>query len=233
MALRKTLGEIVDAVRHEARISTNSSFGADHLEYIKQKVARNYALLTDDYEWNYLELDRTQDQAGLVTVAGENVYDFPAMVDGPRAESLWVRWGEQWVCLVYGISLGDYNAFDPSLDSRAEQPLKWAHKGVEQFEIWPMPASDGIEMRFEGPRLPEPIVNESSRLDVDFELITLVVAAEILGSGPNMKEYQIVAQRADRRLAQCKAKYSGKKVVSMSGGRQQGRRPLEIKYVRG
>ena len=55
MAFRATFGSIVEMARSEARLSSNSSRGIDHLDHVKQLVKRIAQSLADDFEWGASE----------------------------------------------------------------------------------------------------------------------------------------------------------------------------------
>lgn len=180
MSRNNTLNELVEMVRDECKLSTNSSRGTDHRNYIVRLIRRHYEQLYDEHDWPFLALKR--EDAGKDIEAGQRYYDFPEQLNLERAHCLWVKWGEQWIELAYGITPGDYSAQDSDSDERADPALKWQIYDENQYEIWPLPASDTVGgMRFEGTRKATPLVDNEDRCDLDGVLVSLFVAAEILG----------------------------------------------------
>lgn len=180
MARNNTLEELIEFVRDEAALSTNSSRGTDHRNYIIRLIRRYYEQLYDEHDWPFLRLKR--EDAGKDIEAGQRYYDFPAELNLERAHKLWVKWGETWIPMEYGITPDDYSAQDSDDDERTDPPLKWQIYDENQFEIWPLPATDNPGgLRFEGIRKATALNEESDRCDLDGTLIALFVAAEILG----------------------------------------------------
>lgn len=56
MALGTQLQLIVEMVRDEARLSSATSQGIDHLQQIKRLIRRTHIMLADSYEWAHLKL---------------------------------------------------------------------------------------------------------------------------------------------------------------------------------
>lgn len=72
MARGKTLGQLVVALRHEARHSPDAALGLNTLASIKEALARTQERLYDAYDWPFLNIYRD-----IVTVPGQRYYDFP------------------------------------------------------------------------------------------------------------------------------------------------------------
>lgn len=179
MPLRSTFGEIIEAVLEEARLSTNQSRGVDHRNHIKRKIKRNYNFFWQDNDWSFAQLRR--EDASKDIQAGQRYYDFPVELDTVRAFNVLYLLGGVWIPLEYGIGTMHYSAFNSDAGEMTDPPLRWEIRDSRQFELWPMPASDlagGI--RFEGYRKKTELTSESSRCDLDDDLISLHVAAEIL-----------------------------------------------------
>jgi hypothetical protein len=82
-----------------------------------------------------------------------------------------------------GISMEDYNSLN-SDDGDTEDPVrKWdiidAGSG-DQFEVWPMPASNGETIRFDGFKALGAFTSESDTCTLDDTLIVMFAAAHIL-----------------------------------------------------
>ena len=208
MALRKTFEQIVEATRNEARLSSNTSRGVDHLEHIEQIIKRNYYSLCEDFDWKHLQIKRG-DATGnrKVLQAGERYYDWPVNLNPLKVSAAWVKWGGTWQPVNPGIGYENYSAYDPAEDQRVDPVSRWDYYGGTQFEVWPLPATNGTadgdsEIAFEGQKLPEQVVDNTSRLDMDDILLSLMAAAELL-------------QENDSKAAQGKAGLASARFLSM------------------
>lgn len=202
MARNNTLNELVEMVRDECKLSTNSSRGTDHRNYIVRLIRRYYEQLYDEHDWAFLKI--TREDAGKDIEAGQRYYDFPAELNLERAHTLWMKWGEQWIPLEYGITPADYSAQDSDADERSDPAMKWQVYGENQFEIWPLPASDiAGGLRFEGIKKMTQLIDNEHRCDIDGMLVSLFVAAEILGGNKDTETASSKKQAAaqDRFLA--------------------------------
>ena len=240
MALRNTWGEVIEAVRHEARLSSNTSRGVDHLDVIKQKIKRVYYTLAEDYDWQHLELKKETAVSRKILQAGQNTYDFPSAVNPLKITKAWVKWGSSWLELDYGIKHSDYSAFDPDADQRSDPITSWAFYGGTGFEVHPVPASNGAadganEVAFEGQKRVETLTTDSSRLDMDDHLVGLMVAAELLAGNDQEKAAGVLAEAANRRLETLRANLGSKTRYVMGRGRLNesgAMRPRHPTYIR-
>lgn len=225
MALRSTFGSIVEMARNEARLSTNTSRGVDHLDHIKQLVKRHYTMLAEDYDWQHLEINRDYDESRKALAAGQRYYDFPTAINQQKIGNMWLKWGVVWRKVDYGISFGDYSSLDPDSDARADPVLKWDWYGDTQFEVWPVPSSNGDAaapysgwVGFEGQRAVEQYVDDTNRADLDDYLIALHVAAELLTENSQKGAAEAKIAAASRRMSQLKAAMSDKSRFTMGRG---------------
>lgn len=213
--LRQTFGQLKEMVRDECAISSNSSRGNDQLGYIERLIKRHYESLCDEHDWTFLHV--TNDDATKVLEAGQRFYDFPVAMDLRNTISADTFYGNVWVPLIYGIDMQDYTAMNPELNQRADPQIKWRVYTERQFEVWPMPASNGNKIRFTGKRLPERLVGDQSRADMDDQLLALYVSAEIL-TKQESGDAEIKLAAAQARLAKLKALYSGRSLARMGMG---------------
>lgn len=205
MTLRATLGEVVDMVRHEAQLSTNTSRGIDHRDAIVAKIKRAYYTMAEDFDWQHLELKKESDVSRKILQAGSNTYGFPAAVNPLKISKVWVKWGSSWLPVDYGIKHEHYSAYDPDADQRGDPVTNWAFYNGDGFEVWPLPASNGVadgnnEIAFEGQKKVETLTADASRLDVDDQLIALQVATEIMATQGQKDGASVLAEAATRRL---------------------------------
>lgn len=240
MALRATWGEVIEATRNEARLSSNTSRGLDHLEHIKAITKRIYKTLAEDYDWRHLELKRDSSVSRKVLQAGSRYYDYPAAVNPQKIEKVWVKWGSVWHELDYGISYERRTEMDPDNDQRADPATHWQAYGGTQFEVWPLPASNGVadgsnEVAFEGQKIVTDLTATTDRLDMDDHLIVLMAATEILAGNGQDKAAQVKAAAANARLERLRANTGSGLRVRMGLGRVNAsgdRWPRHPRYVR-
>ena len=218
MALRTTLGEVVDMARDEARLSSNSSRGTDQRASIVRMIKRHYILLADNYDWQHLLLREGDAQKQMA--AGQRYYDYPSKLNTNKIDRVYAKFNTAtWLPMDYGITPELYNVFSSMDDSRRDPPLAWQKVDDRQFEVWPIPQSDGPLVEFRGYRNPETLVDDNSRLDIDDMLVSLYVAGELLAAN-KQDDAKIKLQAAGERLQQLKAGSPGR--VRVRVGMSQG-----------
>lgn len=241
MALRATFQEVIQMVRAEAKLSTNSSRGIDFLENIKQIIKRTYYTLAEDYDWPHLNLKRDSATARKVLQAGSRFYNWPADVNPLKIDRAYVKWGNVWVPLDYGITLKNYSAFDPDRNQRTDPVTNWAWSTDAQFEVWPLPASNGTandngEVAFEGQKKVEQLVLDSNRLDMDDILVSLMAATEILAGNERKADAEMKGQAAMARMGRLRANLRSRTRYTMGVGivgEAGGYMPRHPTYIRG
>lgn len=227
--LRNTFGQIVEMARAEARLSSNSSRGIDHLDHVKQLVKRHYTMLAEDHDWEHLQLKRDYDVARVQLQAGSRFYNYPAAVNPQKITTAWLKWGNIWRPIDYGIQFANYSGLDPDNGSRADPVLRWDMRDGDGFEVWPVPASDGDAdapysnwIGFEGQKAVESYVSDANRADIDDMLIALNVAAEILAENGQQKASEAKLSAANRRLLRLRGNLSNKARFTMGRGMVYG-----------
>lgn len=224
MALRTTFGEVIEMVRSEARLSTNTSRSIDHLDHIKQLIKRNYKQLAEDYDWRHLELKRDTGVSRKLLQAGSRYYDYPTAVNPQKITRALVKWGGTWQPLEYGITYNDRSAYDPDNNQRVDPIMRWMAYGETQFEVWPLPATNGVadgvnEVAFEGQKKVTELTADASRLDMDDILVSLMCAAEILAANELEKAAAVKADAASARLSTLRGNTGSKARYVMGLGR--------------
>lgn len=231
----KTLDQLIEAVRAESRLSTNNSRGLESRENITQVIRRNYEVLYGDYDWPHLQVHR---EDGFVTVqAGQRYYDYPEKLDIETITSAFTNYGSGWVPLAYGVSLGTYNTLDSEADQRCDPPLKWVVRDDRQFEVWPIPATNGSLIGFEGRQKFAPLVRGSDKCLLDSTLIELFCAAELLeavgakdaASKRNMASARLLKLRARSPAGSEKIVVGG---VDPLGSQQSSGSEIRVVYAR-
>jgi hypothetical protein len=179
MAYYSTFGEILTQMRSEARLSTNPAVSSDADTRYKALVNRVYSTLYESYDWPHLR----HVSARVVLAAGQRFYDFPTSIAPEGLETAVAWWADEPYPLDPGIGMNEYAAFDSVGDERADPPQRYALRataaGTTQFEIWPIPVSNTIEVEFTGKRRWFKLVNPGDICLIDDYLVALRAAAEV------------------------------------------------------
>ena len=115
----------------------------DHLDHIKQLVKRYYTTLVEDYDWEHLQINRDYDHSRKAVAGRAEVLRLPTGLNAQKIDKMWLKWGNVWRVVDYGIEFANYSGLDPDNGSRADPVLRWDFYSESQFEIWPVPASNG------------------------------------------------------------------------------------------
>lgn len=241
MALRQTWEQVVEQVRKEARLSTNSSRGTDSLDNIKQLVKRHYYTLAEEFDWPHLNVLRNDTSGARVVMQdGQRFYDFPSNLNVQKIEGAWVKHSGVWLPVTYGITRHDYSIYDPAQTQETDPVQKWRFHGGTQFEVWPQPATNGTsdsngELAFEGQKTVTQLVADADRLDMDDILVALFAAAEILAGNGQKDAAAVKAAAAQKRLQTVRGNMASKSRVIMGIGVIGGERsyPRHPTYIRG
>ena len=238
MALGKTWEQVVEATRLEARLSTNSSRGTDHLANIKQLVKRYYYSLAEEHDWPHLKVLHNDAVARKVLQASQRFYDFPASLNAMKIEGAWVKHSGVWHQLAYGMDFADYTDYDPAESQETDPVLKWRFHGAGQFEVWPTPATNGTaddngEVAFDGQRVVNQLVNDNDTLELDDMVVYLYAAAELLAGAGQKTAAQVKAAAAEKRLSKVSGNMASKLRVIMGIGviGQSARRVRHPVYI--
>ena len=212
-------GTVIEMLRDECGTSSASSRSNDNLAYLKRILNRQYEFLCDDFDWTFLRIDN--DEATKTLQAGDRYYDFPVAMDLETTIDADTFYGNIWIPLAYGISPQNYNAMNPELDQRADPQTNWRvvtdANGAVQFEVWPLPASNGNLVRFKGRRKFVTLVNDTDICHMDDQLVVLYSAAEVLAK-KNQKDAELKIAAAKARLVQMRAGYSDRNRVRVGMG---------------
>jgi hypothetical protein len=183
MARGTTLGELVTKLRVSARYDPNPALSLNMVPLMQQTIGETQERLYDEFDWPFLRIRRDK-----LMAAGQRYYDIPDDLNLERIQQVDIRYGDRWLPVERGITLGQYNHRDSDADAREDPVLRWEVMDTgdgEQIEVWPIPATDGAALRFTGIRKLTPLVEQSDRADLDDMLITLYAAGELLGGAKN------------------------------------------------
>ena len=215
MARGTTLGELVTMLRDEMSYSDHPAHSISELSAMKRKLSQTQERLYKEHAWPFL-----RGAFDVSTAAGQRYYDLP--VDFDRVERVECKWNDVWRPLEYGIAGPQYNEQDSERDIRTDPPLAWylhteSGSQVEQFELWPLPASNGLTIRFHGIRALPALISESDTAVLDDQLIVLFAAAEYLadtgGKGASLK-----LDKANKRYSKLRGRQQKRRHIPMFSG---------------
>lgn len=214
MARGVMLRQLISDLRDELRRANSPAASPDDTASLRRTINHVYSVLYYTHNWSFL--NTIFDPIPLA--AGQRYYDMPEGLDTERITDVRLRWsGNYFVPLDRGISVEDYNAFDPNENQRASPALKWDVRFTgerEQIEIWPLPDDSGQSLRFTGVYKINQLVNDTDQCRLDNEVVTLYAAAELLPKDSPDKDAKLQLAQEMLRLL---------KLRSASGGDQQGR----------
>jgi hypothetical protein len=229
MARGTQLQRAIEMLQHECRLSTNTSRGLDNREYLKEIIRRTQEWLYDEYDWPFLRAKK--DVSRKTVAAGQRYYDFPAGINPDAIERVWINYGDVWAPIEHGITPQHYSEQDSDNDERADPVQRWDWYGEDQFEVWPLPASNGDTIWFEGFKPLSTLTAESDTLDLDDRLVVLYAAAEILAAN-NQKDAQAKLNLAQKRLLKLGGRVGNKSRIVLGGGSDDsGRRRTTLRAV--
>jgi hypothetical protein len=174
MARGTQLSALVDQLRAEIGASTNVAMGVNTLPNLKQILRRTQERLWADFDWPFAFIERDEP-----LLANERYYAFDNDVDFDRINEAWVKYSDTWRPLCYGITQEHYNRSHPETD-REDPCTNWRHYEGNQFEVWPVPASNETTLRFKAVKKLDPLIDDSDRAELDDTLIVLFAASELL-----------------------------------------------------
>jgi hypothetical protein len=197
MARGLTLGTLTDQLRLAARYDPNPALSLNVLPMMQQLLRDTQERLYDEFDWPFLKITRDK-----ILAAGQRYYDIPTDINLERILAVDVRYGDQWLPVERGIDVDHYNAHDSDADVRIDPVVRWDVKDTgtgEQVEVWPIPVSNGLALRFKGIRKLTPMIETADRADIDSQLIVLFAAGELLGGAKN-PQAQLKINQASHRL---------------------------------
>lgn len=194
-------------LREEVNRAASVAVGVDDIAGLKQKLRRAQDVLYAEYDWPFLRQVFPQKQLN----AGEQYYDFPDGLDLERVEKVWVWYGNLPRPLTRDIGVQEYAIYNSNNGVTQEPALRWDVRwtGVkEQFEIWPIPASNTQTVQFVGIRRLRPLINDSDVADLDDQMLVLTVATEILEKSEDASA-GMIGKLAQARVAKMKGRSMG------------------------
>lgn len=200
MARGTTLTNLIDQLRAEAGYSLTPGLGAAHRDVLISLLQRTQNKLWEDYAWPFLRVK--VDQAAS---DGLRYYNIPSNLTVERIERIEFKDGGYWKALEYGINPVQLAEHDSDQNEKGWPVRHWELYNETQFEVWPIPNTNGTSSDLEGYfrvigiKNLSSLVNDSDTADLDDHLIVLYAAAEILSRNK--------ADDADAKLAQAQTHY--------------------------
>jgi hypothetical protein len=188
-----TLGELLSELKAECGYSQNAAHGINNRDSLIQILKRTQRRLWSDWDWMHMRVSRD-----FALNAGQRFYSVPSDLPFERMDAAEVKFGGQWLPLIFGIDERQYSVYDPEDNDRSWPITRWDitedpadtagtpdDRGM--VEVWPLP-SDSADLtgskegfiRVTGIRFLNSIVADADRFDLDGDLIVLFAAAEIL-----------------------------------------------------
>lgn len=233
MARGTTLGELMTQLRLAARYDPNPALSQNLVPAMQQLLKDTQERLYDEFDWPFLRIRRDK-----VLAAGQRYYDLPTDLNLERVIAVDVRHAGQWLPVERGITLDHYNSMDSDADERLDPVCRWEVMDTgagEQIEVWPVPNSNGAELRFTGIRKLTPLVEQEDKADLDDQLIVLFSAGELLGGAKNPAAQIKFTQGAGRKeLLQGRVTKSRSNSFVLGGERSEpdSERTPRVAYVR-
>lgn len=233
MSRGTTLDQIVEQLRAECRLSTDSSRGLESRTQLVQVINRVYETLYDEFDWEFLNITREEGTKDLQ--AGQRYYDPPTNLDVDSISGAWAEYGGLWHPLQYGIGYPQFNYLDSDLDERQDPVTHWKVRDDDQIEVWPIPDSNNNRIAFEGKRKFVRLSAGDDRCLLDDTLVVLFAAADVL-QGNKQEDSKAKMSMAQARLAKLRGKATGKSRVRIGLGKAGGvvsqSERISVAYVR-
>lgn len=220
MARGKTLQALISDVRDELRRANSPSASPDDTASIRRTINHVYWTLGMSNDWPFL--NRLFDRVSMN--AGQRYYDFPEGLDPDRVMDARVWWGGLNEPIERGISLDDYNAYDPNENDRTSPVLKWDIRFTgerEQIEVWPLPDGTTQQLQFYGTTAMPELVDDTDKCMLESEIVVLYAAAELAPKDSADKDAKLALAREGLRLAKVRGNSAGGKVFTNGGGSAQ------------
>lgn len=219
------LQSLVDSLRGEIRDSSSVALGIDQNNSLMQILRRTQQNLYDAYDWPFLRI-----KPQMTLSAGQQFYDLPTsngfILNLEKVEKADLFYSNVPQPLYRGIDSQEYAQYNSNIGIRADPALKWdvqstgtGNAGLEQIEIWPIPASNGAIVQWIGFRALRPLIALDDVCDLDDRLIYMYAAAEILAARES-KDATEKKSAADElfKLLKGRVKASSRQMVKLGGG---------------
>lgn len=177
MARGTQLQELVAQLRSATGRNQSVAVGTSELDTLKGELAVTQELLYDDYDWPFLNVERT-----IQIQEGQRYYDLPEDLNYDRLDCVKLRRNGVYTDVTRGITFDDFSIYDSNEGERSAPVLKWdiRNTGVkEQLETWPI-SSESASLHFFGTMALPRLTQDEDRALLDDRLIVLFTAADML-----------------------------------------------------
>lgn len=239
-----TLEQMLYDLRAEVGQSTNPAVSRSTRGRFITVLNRVQKRLWYDYDWPFLKIHRD-----VQLQAGSRYYDFPEDIDMDRAVRVETRWGGEWQKLGFGISGEHYSQYNSDggvgVEERSDPAWRWDYHLEDgsddpQFEVWPLPGSDGVQATLEGYirifgiQALRPLVNDADVCLLDSDMIVLYAASEILARR-RVADAQAKLENANSIYSRLKGKATPAEPFKIGGDtfddNSCGRRQIELRVA--
>lgn len=217
MARGKTLEDILNSVRAEARLSLAPAANSQVHDTQVLLIQREQERLWEDYNWPHLRVEKT-----FALQAGQYEYAVPDTLSIDRVEKIEVYDGSYWRPLIPGIGPNQFSLYETALDQRSWPVRHWRPTDDDQIEVWPIPSQNGDAttldgyLKVTGIRNLNTFIADNDRADLDDRLISLYVAGGILAA-TGAKDAQLKLEAANKLYSRLKGKQIKTQSFNMFG----------------
>lgn len=223
----KQLQELVAQLRAETGRNQSVAVGTSEVDNLKVQLARTQEILYDDYDWPFLEVERS-----INLQAGQRFYDFPLDLNYDRLNAVKFKYGTVYTDVCRGINFDDYSKYDSNAGVRSSPLIKWDVRNtgtIEQLEAWPIPNDEGT-LHFFGTKKLARFTQDEDRADLDDRLIVLFTAAEMLAKQKS-PDAKMKSDMANARLLKLRGNSQAQSQPVQIGLGNRNRNPYNGKTV--
>lgn len=228
MARGQTLEELTLLVRDELSQSTAAGTGQGSKDTIARALARTQARLWADFNWPHLRIQRYKNlEAGS--------YQYAFFDDLAQERVLYVHTQDasgHWLPVGYGVYPEHLNSV--KVTERQDPVCRWEIRENDTFDVWPTPATTGLQLRFEGILALPRFTQEDDRAVLDGDLLVLYAAAQLLARRKSDDAAELRAQ-ADQLYLRLRGNGQKTKMIAMGAESETDERLLRqaVRYSRG
>lgn len=222
-----TLNSLVQMLRRELRVAESPALGKNTREMHEHFLRSTQERLHREYKWPHMKVYRD-----VVMAAGERYYAFPdgiSLEDAVKGFSIYTT---NFTPLDFGIGPDQYNQFNSDIGQRNDPVLRWdlyrdPTDNGDMFEVWPIPASASVSVRFNGIKSLGPLIADADVCDLDDLLIVYFAAADLATD----KDKQGKLAKAMSHQLALKRRLSKSRVIDMVGAVAPRRREIVVTHV--
>lgn len=198
LPLKRTLGEIRSDIQGRLGFGMAGQSGVVNSGLIDSMIRDGQEQLYEQFDW--LEMKAVDER---LTGSDQQYYDYPTDCNIDRIIGMWIKVGGIYVPLNEGISFADRSS------PASNVPQKYERR--EQFELWPVPATNGYTIRTEYIKTLAPLVNNGDRVSLPPGIVYLHALANAKAHY-RQPDAQTYASQLDALLVKKKARHRSKSV---------------------